>query len=175
MAIVALSSQHVVSFLNSFLSSPWSVDRSVDQGCGSESAFIFTPGSGSAFNMRIWHQEGKIVKYKTEKCKKIVNICKFIQIFKVNCTIFIASYFWVIFYVFYNDRKLFIWLIFKLVLAGSGSAFRKTAGSGFAKNECGFTFLLETISQKSRYIRSVVEPNYCCGSGLFRCNSEIAT
>ena len=35
------------------------------QGCGSGSAFIFAPGSGSAFNMRIHIQARKLSKYKT--------------------------------------------------------------------------------------------------------------
>ena len=67
----------------------------------------------------------------------------------------IVSYFRVIFYVFYDYRKLFMSLFFTkfvkldpdphgsaLILPpGSGSAFRKTAGSRSAKNECGSTAL----------------------------------
>ena len=36
-------------------------------------AFIFPPGSGSAFNMRIRIQEGKYVKSKLKKFKDVAN------------------------------------------------------------------------------------------------------
>ena len=63
---------------------------------------------------------------------------------------------YLIFYAFYDYRKLFMSLFFTkfvkldpdphgsaLILPpGSGSAFRKTAGSGSTKNECGSTALV---------------------------------
>ena len=41
--------------------------------------------------------------------------------------------------------------IFKAAGSGSGSIFRKTAGSGFAKNECGSTALMPVIWIYTRY------------------------
>ena len=57
------------------------ISRAVDPDSHG-SAFIFPPGSGSPFNMRIRIQEGKNFNGKLKKCKKIANNGKFIKFFK---------------------------------------------------------------------------------------------
>ena len=74
----------------------------------------------------------------------------------------------VIFLFFFNYRKLFIsWIRYQIFIkktAGSGTALRKTAESGSAKNERGSTALVSGDSVNCVNIRSIISycmhPNY---------------
>ena len=111
------------------------------QGCGSGSALILPPGSGS--------RKKNFSNKNRKKAKKLLIttgtvLLNFLSKFAQSS---IVSYFRVIFYVFYDYRKLFMRLFFTkfvkldpdphgsgfILPPGSVSAFRKTAGSGSAK------------------------------------------
>ena len=119
------------------LYSRMNVSFCVDQGCGSGSAFIFPPGSGSAFTTRIRIQEGKIL-WKNRKCKEIGDNWHFI-----TCLQQIWTSFNLVFHLQKTLHKIFsqiclTWIRIRIKkAAGSRSALRKTARFLSAKNECG--------------------------------------
>ena len=96
------------------------------QGCGSRSACIFPPGSGS----RMEKFSNKIRK----NSRKFVIIASLFKFAKYICTNFFVSYFWAIFMCFFQLKKTLHKVFFLqtclswiriLKAAGSGSALRK--------------------------------------------------
>ena len=69
-------------------------------------AFIFPPGSGSTFNIRVRIQEDKFPKSINTKCKAMADHCKFCiyKCFKSKLNNLLVSYFSPIFYVFAPKR-----------------------------------------------------------------------
>ena len=108
------------------------------QGCGSGSAFIFPPGSGSG------SRSEKCQVKKKKKCKDIGKNCNLIQFFKVNLQGPVFFTFEHSFMFFTTTKTLHKVNCDKLFKAGSGSALKKIAGSGSAKNECGSKAMTST-------------------------------
>ena len=96
----------------------------------------------------------KLSNKNRKNARKLVpgNNCKFIQILKVNlqnlhCFLLLSNLFWLL----QRQKILHKVIFFKLVWAGSGSALRKTAWSGSAKNECRST-ALGTSNEKTIFM-----------------------
>ena len=81
---------------------------------------------------------------KKKKCKDIGKNCNLIQFFKVNLQGPVFLTFEHSFMFFTTTKTLHKVNCDKLFKAGSGSAFKKIAGSGSAKNECGSKAMTST-------------------------------